>query len=139
MPRISRFVAFTVLLSPAACFHAIITTGAGESSTVVEKPWASSFVFGLVPPNPLDVSSQCKNGVAKVETQHSFLNGLVALLTLEIYTPMDIKVTCAGSGRHADAQSIKVPANASPSERQGAMREAADLARTSGGPVYVKF
>ncbi len=139
MLRISRVVAITLLLSSAACFHAIITTGAPESSIVVEKPWAASFIAGIVPPNPLDVSKECKNGVAKVETQHSFLNGLVAFLTLDIFTPMDIKVTCAGSGGHADAPSIKVPDNATSSERQGAISKAADLARTAGAPVYVKF
>ena len=40
----------------------------------------------------------CTDGVSKVETQHSFLNGLVGGLTLGIYTPIDITVTCAAPG-----------------------------------------
>jgi hypothetical protein len=37
-------------------------------------------------------------GVAKVETEHSFLNGLVAFFTIQIYTPMHITATCSASG-----------------------------------------
>ena len=43
----------------------------------------------------VDATSKCRNGVSKVETQRSFLNGFVAILTLGIYAPMEIKVTCA--------------------------------------------
>jgi hypothetical protein len=34
---------------------------------------------------------------AKVETQLSFVNQLVSFLTLGIYTPMQIEVTCAAA------------------------------------------
>jgi hypothetical protein len=40
-------------------------------------------------------AERCQNGPAEVETQHSFVNQLVGFLTLGIYTPMEIKVTCA--------------------------------------------
>jgi hypothetical protein len=33
--------------------------------------------------------------LSKVETEHSFLNGLVGALTLGIYTPMHLTATCA--------------------------------------------
>jgi hypothetical protein len=33
--------------------------------------------------------------VAKVETERSFLNGLVGAITWNIYTPMHVLVTCA--------------------------------------------
>ena len=92
----------SVPLVLAACFHATITTGAAPGSKVISEPWASSFVFGLVPPKTVEAASQCPNGVATVETRHSFLNMVVAFLTFDIYTPMTITVTCAGGGR-ADA------------------------------------
>ena len=133
-------VSALLLLVVSACFHATITTGRPESSTVIEKPWASSFIFGLVPPDVLDVSSECKSGVAKVETQHSFLNGLVAFLTFQIYTPMTLTVTCAGSGgAMKGTASIELPATASPAEQRQAISEAAKMARESGSPVFVKF
>ena len=48
-----------------------------------------------MPPPELTVSEQCPNGMAKVETRQSFLNGLVSALTYSIYTPVETKVTCA--------------------------------------------
>lgn len=49
----------------------------------------------LLPPSMVSTAERCPNGVAKVETQQSFVNQLVGFLTLGIYTPMQIKVTCA--------------------------------------------
>lgn len=89
-----------VLLSSAVlmmgCFHTTIETGAAPSANVIEQPWAPSFVYGLVPPATVETQAKCgTKGVSKVETQISFLNGLVAGLTFSLFTPMTIKVTCA--------------------------------------------
>ena len=78
-----------------ACFHATIETGLTPSTKVLERKWASSWIYGLVPPKTVETASRCPDGVAKVETQLSFLNQVVHILTLGIYTPMDIRVTCA--------------------------------------------
>lgn len=77
------------------CYHATIETGAKPSTVVVEKKWASGWIFGLVPPSTIETQAKCPNGVARVETQLSFLNMLVTILTLHIYSPMDIRATCA--------------------------------------------
>ena len=47
--------------------------------------------------------------MSKVETEHSFLNGLVAFFTIQIYTPMHLTVTCA-AGPTADAPQPASPA-----------------------------
>lgn len=83
------------LLLTGGCYHAIIDTGRPPSPVKIEKPWALSFIYGLVPPAPVDTKATCPNGVSKVETQLSFLNGLVAGITFSILTPMTITVTCA--------------------------------------------
>jgi Bor protein len=87
-----------LLLSSVGCFHASVETGMKPGSDKIEKEWASSWVFGLVPPETIEAKSKCTSGVSKVETQHSFLNALVAFFTLQIYTPMDLTVTCAAPG-----------------------------------------
>src|SRR5687768_4299844 len=80
----------------SACYRVTVTTGAAPAATVVDKPWANGFVFGLVPPPPVDVAQECPGGnVSKVVTQQSFLNGLATAVTWNIYTPMQITVTCA--------------------------------------------
>ncbi|MFB6248160.1 MAG: Bor/Iss family lipoprotein [Salinibacter sp.] len=81
----------------SGCYHAHVTTNKEAGETVVQKKWASSFLFGLVPAT-VDVSDQCSNGIASAERELSFLNMVVGGLTFNIYTPQSVTVTCAASG-----------------------------------------
>src|SRR5689334_9480076 len=96
--RIRRAAAVVAAFALTGCYHAVIQTGRPESSDVISLKWANSFIFGLVPPPVVETAQRCTNGVAKIETQHSFLNALVAAITWQIYTPMQIDVTCAARG-----------------------------------------
>ena len=93
--RISRAAAIVAVITLTGCLHAVVQTGRPESQDVISIKWANGFLWGLRPPLIVETASRCTNGVAKVETQHSFLNGLATVLTLGIYTPMQIDVTCA--------------------------------------------
>ena len=79
----------------AGCYTSTITTGLPTGNKVIEKKWASSWILGLVPPETVDAAAECPGGVAKVVTQQSFTNMLVRFLTIGIYTPTSIIVTCA--------------------------------------------
>jgi len=79
----------------AGCYHVTVVTSAAPPGTHVNREWQNSFVYGLVPPPELDTKALCAQNIAAVETERSFLNGLVGALTLSIYTPMHTKVTCA--------------------------------------------
>jgi len=79
----------------AGCYHVTVVTSAAPPGTHVNREWQNSFVYGLVPPPELNVKDQCPQGVTKVETERSFLNGLVSALTWSIYTPMHTEVTCS--------------------------------------------
>lgn len=86
-------------LALTACYHVTVVhnpAGVSQASaaTVVDKAWSNSFVVGLVPPPEINVKQQCPRGVSKVETEMSFLNGLVAGITYQIYTPLHARVTC---------------------------------------------
>jgi len=141
MSRSLKLLAAGLLIALPACYHAVIETGLPASATVIEKGFASGWIYGLVPPSPISTMAQCPSGVSKVETQLSFVNQLVQFLTLGIYTPMAIKVTCASSGRSAipGAPEIKVGDGASPEAIIDAFRRAADAAVETHGPVYVRF
>ncbi len=138
-----RFVAALAL--PAVlltgCFHATITTGQPASSEVISQPWALSFIYGLIPPSTVEAASKCKNGVAKVETQISFLNGLVSALTFSIFTPMQIDVTCAASSKvgslPANAKTMVVRNDMSAAEMTRAIEIAAEASRLSHEAVYL--
>lgn len=88
-------------LASSACYRVTVVTNATPSTVTVDKPWNNSFVYGLVPPAPIDVAPKCTNGVSKVVTQRSFLNSLVGAITYSIYTPLQVNVTCATGARTA--------------------------------------
>ena len=85
----------TIAAALSGCYHVTVISSAQPSPTVVEKPWQHSFIDGLVPPSELETKEQCPSGVAKVETQRSFVNLLASWITSGIYSPIAVKVTCA--------------------------------------------
>jgi hypothetical protein len=95
MPAVRTITLLATIIALGACWHATVETGLTPSTKVLEQKWASSWIYGLVPPKTVETASRCPDGVAKVETQLSFLNQVVHILTLGIYTPMEIRVTCA--------------------------------------------
>lgn len=90
-----RIPALLIAVVCAGCYHVTVVTGAPPAPQVVDKEWQMSWVIGLVPPPELNVKDQCTKGVSKVETEQSFLNGLVRYITYNIFTPMHTTVTCA--------------------------------------------
>ncbi|HEY1906389.1 MAG TPA: hypothetical protein VGG91_10115 [Myxococcaceae bacterium] len=86
-----------LVLCSTGCYHASVETGRAAGSQHIEKGWAPGFFYGAVGPGTIDGKAGCSHGVSKVETKHSFLNSLVGGLTLGLYTPMTIDVTCAAS------------------------------------------
>ena len=135
---LSLFFALLVCVSLSGCYHATITTGLTPGTQVIDEPWAAGWVFGLVPPETVETASQCPAGVAKVETQHSFLNQVVGGLTFGIFSPMHITVTCAATSSDS-APSISVPEGAGQEEVIQAFDKAADDAAESGQSVFVHF
>lgn len=140
MARLSRFAVVVAAVFTGACFHTTVETGLPASTTVIQKDWAHSFIYGLVPPSTMETKAQCPNGVARVETQHSFLNGLVAAITWSIYTPVTITVTCASSNKMASlpvgASVIRRDATTASSDL---ILQAVDRAVKTGEPVFVEL
>jgi hypothetical protein len=129
-------VAFAPLLG---CFHAVIDTGKPPSNVTIDQEWASGFIYGLVPPDKVETASKCPSGVSKVETQRSFLNSLVGFLTIGIYTPSQINVTCAAAvTSEAPSRTIDVKGT-SAEARQASLDSAARLSMETGQPVTVRF
>lgn len=83
------------LLVTVGCYRITVETGAPEGDKKIDLPWQKSWVIGLVPPDTINAKATCTNGVSKVMVEHSFLNGLVAGLTYNIFTPIHPVVTCA--------------------------------------------
>jgi len=143
MKKSSLAVLIAVGLLAFSCYHARVETGLPASSQVIEKPFASCWIFGLVPPSIVKTAMECSNGVAVVETELSFVNQLVGIITFGIYTPMHIKVTCASgsamSSSDTPEDNLFVPAESSDDEIMSAFQLAAERSAINKHPVYILF
>jgi hypothetical protein len=124
--------------STAGCYRATVDTGRTPSGQTIRNDWAHSFVGGLVPPATVQTAQQCPAGVARVETQHSFLNMLVTSLTFGIYAPMTITVQCA-TAEENDATTLMVPAEASLATATSVFNQAVTRAADEDRAVLVQF
>jgi hypothetical protein len=86
----------TVLAS--GCFHIKYTNSLPPAPAPSYDEWHHDFIFGLVEvTNPVNVSQACPNGFSQVAHEQSFVNGLVSAITLSIWTPLTVAVTCGGA------------------------------------------
>ena len=134
-------VVFFGLFLLAGCYHATIDTGLALGPKTVEM-WKHSWIYGLVPPSVVEAQSECENGVARVETQMSFVNGLVGALTFSIYTPMTVIVTCAKDMSAVDEGAetvVSLPYGSDYVQIMDAFGQAADMAKANEQPTYVQF
>lgn len=134
--KASIVLAFGLVFS--GCYHQVVQTGRTPGPTTVEKPWTATWLWGIVPATPIDVTQNCPGGIATVETKLTFMNGLVSALTLGIYTPRDVKVTCAsGTARGTGMKEFIVARDASQDAAATVWAEAiAESARTQQ-PVLI--
>lgn len=128
-----------VCLLASACYHQIVNTGMTPGSTVVEKPWTATWVFGLVAAKPIDVTQQCPAGIATVSTQMTVPNWLASAVTLGIYDPRTVTVTCARGSASASSPEINVASDATVADRQAAFVQAVELSSRINEPVVIRF
>src|SRR5438105_10487103 len=83
-------------LALGGCYKATFIRDAQAVRGEEHDEWTSFFVFGLVGEQNLDVKQFCPDGrFAEIQTGANFLTGLVSLVTIGIYTPRKVYVTCA--------------------------------------------
>lgn len=127
--------------SLSACFHQTVQTGLSPGATVIDMPWVKTWIFGLIPPEEIDVRSQCPSGTATVETERSFMNGLVGAVTFGIFTPVHVRITCAtgSASLPANARQFVMPANASAEQEAQMLRAAVHASLEQDQAVVVRF
>ena len=83
-------------LFASGCYHVRVVT-VNMPPSDVHQVWMHGFLYGLVG-SEISSESVCGNRpVAAVDTYMSFLNFLVGGLTMGIYTPRTVRITCAGT------------------------------------------
>ncbi len=97
-----RLIGIVALLAGTGCFHIHYVTGEPQAPNASYEAWHHGGIFGLVEfVQPLDVSNICPQGTARVDSEESFLNGLVRAVTWSLYTPETVTVTCV-PGPHGE-------------------------------------
>lgn len=95
--RYRRFIFSTLVVCLSACSTVTITPN-GRSKLVGEPNYEDSkpfFLGGLIGEHHVDVLAICGGKEpTQMQSQQTFADGLVALVTLLIYTPQTTKVWC---------------------------------------------
>jgi hypothetical protein len=130
-----------LVVSSAACFHQVVTTGRTAGSTVIDKPWVSTWIFGLVAADPIETRQSCPTGVAIVTTETSFMNGLLGALTIGIWTPQHVTITCASGTAMLPpgAKELRIPVEATAEERAEIVTRAVEQSSETHAAVVLRF
>lgn len=72
------------------------------------KEWSHFFVFQLVPDKQtVNAAEICApESVARVETEQTFVNGVVRFLTAPVYGPREVRIWCTGSRSELSSASV---------------------------------
>jgi hypothetical protein len=123
------------------CFHQIVQTGQAAGPTVIDKHWDPGWIWGLIANDEVDVRKECPMGVATVETDMSFVNGLASVVTLGIFTPQHVKVTCASRSASLPAgmRQLTIPVGATKEAELAIVRQAIQESAETHAPVALRF
>lgn len=78
----------------SSCYHATHLVGSGPTGSTVVKGKNHYFVFGLAQGKQADTKAMAAGASDyKIEVEHSFVDGLLNLITFGIYNPTSVWVT----------------------------------------------
>jgi hypothetical protein len=93
-----KWIAWAVLaLAASGCHTMRFDVGTGRVSEVVYER-KSFYLGGLAPTRKVDVSVHCPNGAVAIKEQTTFVDGLLSVITLSIWTPRSSWYYCAAEG-----------------------------------------
>ena len=92
-----RLILLAALLTLPGCYTVRFAspTLAGVSDGLVLHSWTHTFLWGIVPSGKASIEQCGYAGVKEVKTQIGGLGLLASVVTLGVWTPMHVKVTCA--------------------------------------------
>jgi Bor protein len=133
-------LALCVALS-TGCYRQVVHTSLAPSNRAVEHWFVSIWAWGLIPAKPIDVRRECTGGVATIMAEQSRANVFIAILTVGIYTPMHVRVTCAAEPITAPRRpdDVTIPSGASEDESAEILLRAVERVSETGTPVVVRF
>jgi len=107
----NKILPIALLVGLTGCFHFHYITEDEPLSPPAMEAWHGNVVFGLIEvSDPVDVPKLCPAGYGRIDSEMTFLNGLVTVVTLNIYNAQTVTVAC----RAAPVQAAQVTAPAPP-------------------------
>jgi hypothetical protein len=101
-----------LLIAQASCYRASFYADPKLVRGLEHDQWTDFFVFGLVGKEEFDVRSFCEGRpIAEMKTGGNFATSLVSALTIGIYTPRQVYVTCAaspGQSRYGSSRKLQL-------------------------------
>ncbi len=102
-----------LLTGASGCYRATFYKDASTIKGEEHEEWTNFYVFGLVGTQNIDVKRFCPHGqVASVRTGGNFGTGLVGLVTIGIYTPRKVYVSCTAQGTQASSRRLELELDA---------------------------
>jgi hypothetical protein len=98
MKKYLKFAIFLVAIAASGC-HKIYYHNGGQAvankAAAQYNDWHHDGVLGLVEfSEPINLKARCEKGWDAVETENSFLTGLVSVFTYGLYTPREANIVC---------------------------------------------
>lgn len=100
--RLSRLVAvWWGCLGASGCYRVTLVDDGfyPRARTPDHEEWTSFWAFGLVGQAELDIRRYCGGPAARVRTGGNAATGIVAVLTLGVYTPRKVYIYCSRTAR----------------------------------------
>jgi hypothetical protein len=108
----------------SGCYKATFYKNASVVKGEEHEEWTDFFVFGTVGTEQVDVKKFCDNGeAAVVKTGGNVGTGLIGALTIGIYTPRKVYVTCAANGPARSARRLELELGAQGEPLSGLVTE----------------
>lgn len=103
--KLCALIALT-LLGSTGCYRFTVKDSSVDKGAEHSKEWHPFIIYGLVPigENPIEAGEKCEGGLASVQKEISFLNGLASWFTFSLFNPVTVRYTCAGGGKSQVSQ-----------------------------------
>ncbi|MBN2495095.1 MAG: Bor family protein [Deltaproteobacteria bacterium] len=123
LSRLGLFALAVLLASTAGCNHVTYTLGPKATGEPVSgsHPY---FLGGIAGSQYIKVREICPRGAAEIHLYRSFVDGLLAFLTLSIYTPRSWEIWCLGgpTGPSGPVSPLQARAAPPPGKRTAGLR-----------------
>ena len=96
---IGLLAAMILFTATGGCYrtHVILSRSAAQSTSQIdwEDRWYHDVIYGLAEiSGPVRLDRVCPSGVAQVQQETSFINGLVQWITGGLYNPQEVTIYC---------------------------------------------